>query len=186
MRSTRLIGVVLAAATGLSFHPSIAEADVTAWSTNAAACVPVSQSGLLVTAGAVTAQAGSTVTLYCGITSVALAHQGFDSIEITYEGGTGVVAGGGTNAPQVTVPPRSGGLVSAELIEMSKATGAEAPECGIEPKASATIATARMICENSSSVDFNNNFYYLRIIVKSGIAAFQQMTVYGSSLISTR
>ena len=48
-----------------------------------------------------------------------------------------------------------------------------------------TIATARQICENSN-VDFNKNFYYLRIIVKSGIIAFQQMTVYGSLLISTR
>jgi hypothetical protein len=50
MRSTRLIGLVLVTATGLGFHPSIAEADVTTWSTNAAACVPVSQSGLIVTA----------------------------------------------------------------------------------------------------------------------------------------
>jgi hypothetical protein len=179
MRSTRLIGVVLAAATGLGFHPSIAQAD--AWSTNAAACVPVSQSGLFVTAGAVTAQPGSTVTLYCGIPPAALAGA-FNTIEITYEGGAGVVAGGGTNAPQVPVLPNFAGRVSAELIEMSKATGDEAPaKCGIVPKGSASIATARQICENSN-VDFNNNFYYLRIIVKSGIIAFQQMTVYGSSL----
>jgi hypothetical protein len=79
MRSTRIIGVVLAAATGLGFHPSIAQAD--AWSTNAAACVPVSQSGLFVTAGAVTAQPGSTVTLYCGIPPAALAGA-FNTIEI--------------------------------------------------------------------------------------------------------
>jgi len=185
MRSTRLVGVVLVTAMGLGCYPTIAEADVTAWSTNAAACVPVSQSGLSVTAGAVTALGGSTVTLYCGITPAALAGA-FDSIEITYEGGAGIVLGGG-NAPPVTPPlPQFTGSVSAELIEMPKLTGAEAPtKCGIQPKGSATIATARQICENSN-VDFNKNFYYLRIVVKSGIIAFQQMTVYGSSLISTR
>ena len=65
---------------------------------------------------------------------------------------------------------------------MSKATGTEAaqPKCGITPKASATIVTERMECRNSQ-MDFDHNFYYLRIIVKSGIFAFQQMTVYGSS-----
>jgi hypothetical protein len=96
--------------------------------------------------GAVTAQAGSTVTLYCGITQGALTG-GFDTIEITYEGGKPPII---TNAPQLTVPPKPTGLVSAELIELSKATGAEAPfKCGIEPTASATIATARMLCTDS-------------------------------------
>src|ERR1700746_1323221 len=114
------------------------------------------------------------------------ARRSFCSIEITYEGGAGIVLGG-ANAPPVTPPlPQFTGSVSAELIEMPKLTGAEAPtKCGIQPKGSATIATARQICENSN-VDFNKNFYYLRIVVKSGIIAFQQMTVYGSSLISTR
>jgi hypothetical protein len=183
MPSTRLIGVVLVTSMGLGCHPSIAEAGVT-WSTNAAACVPVSESGLSVTAGAVTALGGSTVTLYCGITPAALARAS-DSIEITYKGGAGVVSGG-ANAPPVTAPlPQSTGSVSADLIEMPKLTGAEAPiKCGIKPQGSATIATARQFCEESE-VDFSKNFYYLRIIVKSGTIAFQQMTVYGSSLIST-
>jgi hypothetical protein len=104
---------------------------------------------------------GSTVTLYCGITPAGLAGA-FDSIEITYEGGAGIVLGGG-NAPPVTPPlPQFTGSVSAELIEMPKQTGAEAPtKCGIQPKGSATIATARQICENSN-VDFNKYFCYLR------------------------
>lgn len=82
MQSMRLMGVVLIAATWMGIHSSTARADVTTWSTNAAACVPVSSSGLYITAGAVTAGAGVTFTLYCGITKSALAG-GFDSIEIT-------------------------------------------------------------------------------------------------------
>jgi hypothetical protein len=118
MRSTRLIGVVFVAATGLGFHPSIAEADATTWSTSAAACVPVSQSDLSVTGGAVTAKPGTTVTLYCNIAPLAGA---FDTIGITYKGGKIVVAGG-NNPAGVNLPP-AGGLVSADLIEMSKASG---------------------------------------------------------------
>ena len=67
MHSKRLAGVALIAATWMGYS-SMAQADVTVWSTNAAACVPVSASGLVVTAGAVTAGSGNTLTLYCGVT----------------------------------------------------------------------------------------------------------------------
>ena len=71
MQSMRLMGALIAA-TWMGFHSSTARADVTTWSTNAAACVPVSASGVFVTAGAVTAGAGVTVTLYCGLTKSSL------------------------------------------------------------------------------------------------------------------
>ena len=75
--------------------------------------------------------------------------------------------------------------MTSELIEMSKTTGTEIVKCGIQAKGSAAIATERNLC-NNSAVDFSKNFYYLRIVLKSGITTGQQETVYGSSLISTR
>jgi hypothetical protein len=39
---------------------------------------------------------------------------------------------------------------------------------------------------SQSSYNFNNSFYYLRIVFRSGIIAGQQEKVYGSSLIGTR
>jgi hypothetical protein len=41
------------------------------------------------------------------------------------------------------------------------------------------------LCNESSVVDFNKNYYYMRITVRSGQIAGQWMTVYGSSLIAT-
>jgi len=182
MQSKHLMRVLIAAWMG--FYSSTARADVTTWSTNAAACVPVGSSGLYVTAGAVSAGAGVTVTLYCGITKSALAGA-FDSIEITYKGGDGGVIIGGVNTTAVRVSILTGGLVTSELIEMPKATGAETVKCGIQPKGSSTIVTERNLCENSN-VDFDKNLYYLRMVLKSGIITGQQETIYGSSLISTR
>jgi hypothetical protein len=184
MQSMRLMGVLIAA-TCMGFHSSTARADVTTWSTNAAACVPVSASGVFVTAGAVTAGGGVTVTLYCGITKSSLPGS-FDTIELTYKGGGfgGVITGGvDTTAARASI--LIGGVVTSELIEMPKATGAETVKCGIQSKGSPAVATERNLCENSN-VDFEKNFYYLRIVLKSGIITGQQETVYGSSLISTR
>jgi hypothetical protein len=182
MRSTRLVGAVLVGATWMGFHSPMALA-ATAWSTNAAACVPVSAAGVSIAAGAVTAKAGTTVTLYCAITQGALTG-GFDSIEITYKGGVSVVSGGG-GSTRAAAGPQFGGLVTSELIEMSKASGAETVRCGIQPPGSTGIATKSNFCSNSN-LDFNNSFYYLRIVLRSGIIAGQQETVYGSSLIGTR
>lgn len=75
--------------------------------------------------------------------------------------------------------------MTSELIEMPKATGAETVKCGIQSKGSSAIVTERNLCENSN-VDFEKNFYYLRIVLRSGIITGQQETIYGSSLISTR
>ena len=66
-----------------------------------------------------------------------------------------------------------------------KATGAETVKCGIQSKGSPAIATERNLFRDSN-VDFDKNFYYLRIVLKSGIITGPQETVYGSSLISTR
>jgi hypothetical protein len=188
MRSMRLMGAAFLAATWMGFQSSTAQADATAWSTNAASCVPSGTSGLFVTAGAVTAGAGATVTLYCGITRSALS-VGFNQIEITYKGSgilppvsnaTAQTPTSDLNTMAAAILAR--GVVTSELIEMSKATGQETVKCGIQSKgSSAAIVTEKQICENSE-VDFNNHFYYLRIVVKSGLTTLQQETIYGSSL----
>ena len=71
--------------------------------------------------------------------------------------------------------------MTSELIEMSKATGAETVKCGIQSKGSSVITTEKQLC-NNSAVDFNQNFYYLRIVLKSGFSTGQEETIYGSSL----
>jgi hypothetical protein len=182
MRSMHLMGVMLVTGTWMGFHSPVALA-ATAWSTNAASCVPVSAAGVSITAGAVTAKAGTTVTLYCDVTQGALTGA-FDSIEITYKGGVSVVSGGGSTT-RAAAGPQFGAFVTSELIEMSKASGTETVRCGIKPPGSTGIVTKSNVCENSN-LDFNNNFYYVRIVLRSGIIAGQQETVYGSSLIGTR
>jgi hypothetical protein len=188
MRYMRLMGVAFVAAAWMGFQPSTAKADdTTAWSTNAASCVPLSTSGLFITAGAVTAGAGTTVTLYCGITRSALS-VGFNQIEIIYKGSgvppvvnsTAENSTSDVNTMAAVILDR--GVVTSELIEMSKTTGKEDVKCGVQSKgSSAAIALDKATCRNSM-VDFNSNFYYLRIIVKSGLTTLQQETIYGSSL----
>jgi hypothetical protein len=65
---------------------------------------------------------------------------------------------------------------------MSKATGVETVRCGVKSKGSATITSQSMLCENSSNLDFNKSFFYVRIVLKSGIIAGQLQTIYGTSL----
>ena len=193
MQSMRLLGVVLVTATCVGFHSSTARADdTTAWSTSATACVPVNTSGLSVTPVAVTAAAGVTVTLNCAITT---RPGGFNSIEITYMGGGFVLPPLLARAQSSTSQSSTddvntmalvilrGGVVTSELVETSKATGVEtANKCVIQAKGSPTIATEVNGCSNSA-MDFNKNFYSLRIVLKSGITTGSQMTVYGSSLV---
>jgi hypothetical protein len=192
MQSMRLIGVVLVAAMWVGFHSSTAHADVTVWSTSATACVPVNTSGLSVTPVAVTAAAGVTVTLNCAITTKP---GDFNSIEITYMGGGFVLpplARAQSSTRQTSTEDVNaiaavilrGGIVTSELVETSKATGAETiSKCGIQSKGSSTITTEVNLCQGSSIIDFNKNFYSLRIVLKSGITTGSQMTVYGSSLV---
>jgi hypothetical protein len=190
MQTTRWMGMVLAAATCVSLHPSLAKA-ATTWSTAAAGCVPVNPSSISVTAGAVTAKPGMTATLYCSITRDALTGA-FNAIEITYKGGASVVVSANTSAARAA--PLSGALLISQFVEMSKATGVEnlsgGGRCGFQPLGAgnpmpaAGIVTKHNGCENSSGIDFNNNFYYVRIVLGSGIIAGQQVTVYGTSLIT--
>ena len=164
MRSMRLVGLIVVAAAWMGLEPSRAEA-ATAWSANGASCVPVvAATGVQVAAGAVTAGAGMTVTLYCAITRTDLVGA-FRSIEITYKGRV---------AANVAT--------TSELIEMSKATGVETVRCGVRSKGSVGITSQHNLCENSSNLDFNNDFYYVRIVLKSGIIAGQLQTIYGTSL----
>jgi hypothetical protein len=167
----------------MGFHPSTVRADMPFWSTNAAACVPVSAFGLNVTAGAVAAGAGAIVTLSCPFNPAGV----FDTIEITYKGGGFVMPPQGSTGDVNTMAAviLNGGLVTSDLIEISKATGAETVKCSVQSKGSSTIVTERNLCQDSK-MDRLQNIYYVRIVVKSGFNAAQQATIYGTSLISTR
>jgi hypothetical protein len=79
----------------------------------------------------------------------------------------------------------NGGVVTSDLIEISKATGAETVKCSVQSKGSSTIVTERNLCQDSK-MELLQNIYYVRIAVKSGFNAAQQATIYGTSLISTR
>lgn len=163
MRSMWLVRLILVVAILIGFHSSKAAA-ATAWSANGASCVPVGTFGVHVAAGAVTAGAGVTVTLYCAITKDALGGA-FREIEITYKGRA---------AAKV--------FTTSEFIEMSKATGVETVRCGIQSKGSAVITTQTNLCNNSTNLDFNNDFYYVRVVLKSGNFVGQLQTIYGVSL----
>jgi hypothetical protein len=184
MRSLRLTGVFLVAATVMGFNPSTVRADMAFWSTSAAACVPASAFGLNVTAGAVAAAGGAIVTLSCPLINPAGV---FDTIEITYKGGGFVMPPQGSTGDVNTMAAAilNGGLVTADLIEVSKATGAETVKCEVQSKGSSTIVTERNLCQDNK-MDPLQNVYYVRIVVKSGFNAAQQATIYGASLISTR
>jgi hypothetical protein len=170
MQLMRFVGAALAVAVGADFHPCNAQPPpapsniLTAWSTNGASCVADKAPGVSVAAGAVTAGGGITITLYCSITHAPTG--AFDSIEITYKGAANKFQRVAT---------------SAELIEMSKATGAETLKCGFQGRGSSTIITQGGLC-SSSELNFNSNIYYVRIVLKSGIAVGQLQTVYGTSL----
>jgi hypothetical protein len=128
MKTMRLVGLVLVVTTCMGVHPSKAEA-ATAWSTNGADCVPVGTFGVHVAAGAVTAGGGATVTLYCAITRDALVGA-FRNIEITYRGVAGTTV-----------------FTSSQLIQKSKATGAETVKCGVQSRGSTSIKTQRNLCK---------------------------------------
>jgi hypothetical protein len=159
----RLAGVILVVATWMSFHSFKAEA-ATGWSANGASCVPVETVGVHIAGGAVTAGAGVTITLYCQIANVLAG--AVREIEITYKGGV---------ARKV--------FTTSELVEMSKATGVETIKCAVQSTHSATITTKSSLC-NDGHLDFNNNFYYVRIVLKSGSTIGKLQTLYGSSLTS--
>ena len=162
MKSIRIVAAVLVVATWMGFHVANAAA-LTTWSTNGAGCVPVGKFGVHVAGGAVTAGAGATVTLYCNIAPPALA---VHDIEITYKGGA-------AQAQHV--------FTTSELIELSKTTGKETLKCGVQSKGSAIIKSESNTC-NNGEMDFNHNFYYVRIVLTSGIAIGKLQTIYGTSL----
>ena len=131
------MGVAVIAVTCMCFPP-YAYADWTLWSTSAVGCVPVSASGLIVTAGAVTATAGNTVTLYCGGPATESDIRfNVSHIEITYKGG-GIAEP--TEALDTQAAARLGqffrGIATAELIEVSKETGAETTKCAVQSNGS--------------------------------------------------
>jgi len=170
MHLMRYVGAALAAvAVGAVFdscnaQPAPPPAILTAWSTNGASCVADRAPGVSVAAGAVTAGAGITATLHCSINHAPAG--AFNSIEITYKGAANQFQHVAT---------------SAELLGMSKATGAETQKCGFQGRGSSTIITQGGLCSDSN-LDFNNNLYYVRLVLKSGNAVGQLQTVYGTSL----
>jgi hypothetical protein len=167
MRPLSLAGAILVVTAWTGLHTAQAQPasrPPTAWSASGAGCVPTKQSGLQVNAGAVTAGAGVTATLYCNITTRLT--EGFNHIDLTYKGGA--------NAAQRV-------FTTAELIQMSKETGLETVNCGVQSRGAAAIKTDFQQCRNSE-LNFNENFYYVRIVLRSGNVLGQLQTIYGTSL----
>ena len=67
---------------------------------------------------------------------------------------------------------------------MSKLTGVERDpvRCGVKSENSATLKKTTNLCSNSANLDFNSNFYYVHIVLKSGNVVGQLQTIYGVSL----
>jgi hypothetical protein len=167
MRSLSLAGAILVVTTSTGLSTAQAQpapGPPTAWSASGVGCVPTKQSGLQVNAGAVTAGAGVTATLYCNLTTPPTG--AFNNIDITYKGAA--------NSVQRV-------FITAELIEMSKETGLETVNCGVQSAGAAAIKTDFKQCRNSE-LRFNENFYYVRIVLKSGNVIGQLQTLYGTSL----
>ena len=160
MRSKVRLGVALDHGNVDALSSSTAQAEVTVWSTNAAACVPVSASGVIVTA-AITAGAGNTVTLllrhYAVCSCRGLCQEYRNNLQKRWRF-RGVITGGlNTRAARAKL----NGVATLELIEMSKQTGAETVKCGVQSKGSLQIATERNHARTPNSISNKNLLDYV-------------------------
>jgi hypothetical protein len=145
------------------------------WSANAATCVPTpSSSSHTVSAGTVQVSSG-TVTLYCPITySAALDGLSLFTLHLSHKG-----------SKKNTITEKA--YVQAELVVMSRSTGAESVPSGatFNPGGSTTYV------EDSSgnithAFDFNANYYYMRITIPCNtITAGFDQTFYGVAIVES-
>ena len=136
------------------------------WTENGASCVPVGTTGVNVSAGAVTAGSGTTVILYCPVVRSDVNGSSVTTLGIIYKGNV---------AANVNT--------TAEFVEMSRTTGVETIKGTVVSTGSSTIVA--QLANVSAGINFNNNFYYVRVTLKSGTIVGQLQTIYGVSLCTS-
>lgn len=139
----------------------------TIWSTGGATCTPVSYTGYNVSAGAVTAGAGTTVTLYCAVGKSETTAGAYNKIEIIHKGTTS-----GTTVN-----------IQADLIRLDRSTGTETVLATVTGGSSATVISSSAYYLTTNAFDWNTYFYYVKVRLTSGVVAGQLQTLYGVSLL---
>jgi hypothetical protein len=144
----------------------LASSPFTIWSANGASFLPDSKSvvnnfystGL----GTVTGGAQVTVTLHAPITMLP-PNTGFSALLVVNSGRTT------TNVN-----------TKAQLIKMSRSTGAETTIAAVTASSSASVHTT--VTTFIATFDPDNFFYYVRVTLKSGILVSQSQVLYGVAL----
>ena len=144
-----------------------ADSPFTIWSANGASFVPDSKSvannSYGTGAGTVSGGAQVTVTLYAPVTLLP-ANTGFSSLLLINSGRT---------APNVNT--------KAELVRMSRATGAEFTIAAVTATSSSSVHTTPSP-GFSAPFDQDNFLYYVRVTLRSGITVTQLQVLYGVAL----
>jgi hypothetical protein len=144
----------------------LATSPFTIWSANGASFLPDSKSvmnnsystGL----GSVAGGAQVTVTLYAPVTMLP-PNTGFSAL---------LVVNSGRSATNVNT--------KAELVKMSRSTGAETTIAAVTASSSSSVHTTVTIF--IATFDPDTFFYYVRVTLKSGIAVSQLQVLYGVAL----
>jgi len=143
-----------------------ADSPFTIWSANGASFVPDSKSvannSYGTGAGTVSGGAQVTVTLYARVTLLP-ANTGFSSLLLINSGRT---------APNVNT--------KAELVRMSRATGAEFTIAAVTATSSSSVHTTNT--NFSAPFDQDHFLYYVRVTLRSGITVTQLQVLYGVAL----
>ena len=144
----------------------LADSPFTIWSANGASFVPDSKSVVnhwySTGAGSVAGGAQVTVTLYAPVTLLPL-NTGFSSI---------LVINSGRTATNVNT--------RAELVKMSRSTGAESTVAAVTASSSSSVHTTNT--NFSAPFDQDHFLYYVRVTLRSGITVTQLQVLYGVAL----
>jgi hypothetical protein len=143
-----------------------ASSPFTIWSANGASFLPDSKSVVnnfySTGVGTVAGGAQVTVTLYAPVTMLP-PNTGFSAL---------LVVNSGRTAPNVNT--------KAQLVKMSRATGAETTIAAVTCSSSASVHTS--VTSFSATFDPDTFFYYVRVTLRSGIAVPQLQVLYGVAL----
>ena len=160
-----ILGLVVVASLA-AFSTSARASPFTIWSANGASFLPDSKSvannrystGL----GTIAGGAQVTVTLYAPVTMLP-PNTGFTAL---------LVVNSGRTAPNVNT--------KAELVKMSRSTGAETIIATVTASSSTSVHTTST--SFSATFEPDNFFYYVRVTLKSGIVVSQLQVLYGVAL----
>ena len=144
----------------------LATSPFTIWSANGASFLPDSKSVMnnsySTGSGTVAGGAQVTVTLYAPVTMLP-PNTGFSAL---------LVVNSGRTATNVNT--------KAQLVKMSRSTGAETTIAAVTASSSASVHTT--VTSFIATFDPDNFFHYVRVTLKSGIAVSQAQVLYGVAL----